>query len=487
MLNRIWIILVLCPLVLGCASCKWHEAEAVIAMADSIDQTQHVIYDDTAALGLVIRQLDNPMGRVFKHSTLGKAYYYMGRNLEDNHQQIAEAAECYIEADRLHIDDPIYRGRVNSCMGYICDQNNNDSLSLIFYERARDDFKESGDDWRCAQSLLSISENYISLHQFSVADSILQIASSYHLDSLYMARYYETKGFYFYEQQQLDSALMYFKKGLELRCGVIPYCYLRLMQIYLDMNNLSQAVLYARLLLEHSSYPNHLANAYYCLMLFAKSQNNTEQLSVYAHLRSDAQKMLRTVASKYTIAVSYLAEYLLNPYPRRWFWVTISGSAMLCVLLVLGIIVHRRYTIVKLQESVVSLQEANEKIDALSTRLEKQKKEQNSNNYDQYILKILKKYPTPPNRWNEYSQLRKDIESYLHDWLIALEQLGLTNREKVFCVLVFVYRHFTTIKIADHMNNTERAVRVLKTRVAQKLGITSAELIDYLLNLHVDK
>ena len=92
-------------------------------MADSIDQTQHVIYDDTAALGLVIRQLDNPMGRVFKHSTLGKAYYYMGRNLEDNYQQIAEAAECYIEADRLHIDDPIYRGRVNTCMGYICDQN----------------------------------------------------------------------------------------------------------------------------------------------------------------------------------------------------------------------------------------------------------------------------------------------------------------------------------------------------------------------------
>jgi hypothetical protein len=252
------------------------------------------------------------------------------------------------------------------------------------------------------------------------------------------------------------------------------------MQIYLDMNNLSQAVLYARLLLEHSSYPNHLANAYYCLMLFAKSQNNTEQLSVYAHLRSDAQKMLRTVASKYTIAVSYLAEYLLNPYPRRWFWVTISGSAMLCVLLVLGIIVHRRYTIVKLQESVVSLQEANEKIDALSTRLEKQKKEQNSNDYDQYILKILKKYPTPPNRWNEYSLLKKDVDPYLHDWLIALEQLGLTNREKVFCVLVFVYSTLPMSKIADYMNITEKAVRVLKTRIVQKLGIASGQLHDYL-------
>ena len=235
MLNRFWIILVLCSLVLGCASCQWHEAEAVVAMADSIDQTQHVIYDDTAALGLVIRQLDNPMGKVFMRSTLGKAYYYMGRNLEDSYQQVAEAAECYIEADRLQIDDPIYRGRVNTCMGYICAQYNNDSLALIFDERAREAFKESGDDWYYAQSLLNISENYISLHQFLVADSILQMAKSYQLDSGYQARWYEIRGLYFYRQQQYDSALMYFKKGLELRCGVIPYCYLRLMQIYLDM------------------------------------------------------------------------------------------------------------------------------------------------------------------------------------------------------------------------------------------------------------
>ena len=215
-------------------------------------------------------------------------------------------------------------------------------------------------------------------------------------------------------------------------------------------------------------------------MLFAKSQNNTEQLSVYAHLRSDAQKMLRTVASKYTIAVSYLAEYLLNPYPRRWFWVTISGSAMLCVLLVLGIIVHRRYTIVKLQESVVSLQEANEKIDDLSTRLEQQELELQGTSYDPYILKILKKYPTPPNKWNEYSQLRKDIEPYLHDWLIALDELELTNREKVFCAYIFIYPHLPVSKVADYMNITEKAVRVLKTRIVQKLGIASGQLHDYL-------
>ena len=60
-------------------------------MADSIDQTQHVIYDDTAALGGVIRTLDNPLGKLLMSNTLGKAYYYMGRNHHLSNR-ISEAA-----------------------------------------------------------------------------------------------------------------------------------------------------------------------------------------------------------------------------------------------------------------------------------------------------------------------------------------------------------------------------------------------------------
>ena len=186
----------------------------MVALADSLDQAEHVIYDDTAALGRSIRSLDNSFGRVLMSNTLGKAYYYMGRNLEDCYMQIANAAKCYIEADRLQIDDPIYHGRINSCMGYICAQNNNDSLALIFYERATEDFKESGNEWRYAQSLLNIAKCQIFLHSFIEADSMLHIAQSYQLDSSYQARHSEIHGLYFYAQQQYDSALVYFKKGL---------------------------------------------------------------------------------------------------------------------------------------------------------------------------------------------------------------------------------------------------------------------------------
>ena len=144
-MHRVRVVILLLSVLCSLSSWHWQEAREVIAVADSIDQNEHKIYNDTVALKKVICVLDNPIGRLFHNNLLGKAYYYMGRNLEDSYQQIAAAAECYIKADRLQIDDPIYRGRVNSCMGYICAQNNNDSLALVFYERASEHFQKSND------------------------------------------------------------------------------------------------------------------------------------------------------------------------------------------------------------------------------------------------------------------------------------------------------------------------------------------------------
>ena len=44
--------------VMMCAftSCHWQEAKEVIVTADSMDQTEHVVYDDTAAIAGVIRK-----------------------------------------------------------------------------------------------------------------------------------------------------------------------------------------------------------------------------------------------------------------------------------------------------------------------------------------------------------------------------------------------------------------------------------------------
>ena len=473
----------LCVLGLVCffTSCHWHEAKNVIATADSIDQTEHVIYDDTAALGRAIRSLDNPFGRLFQRNTLGKAYYYMGRNYSLS-DQIAEAAECYIEADRLQIDDPIYRGRVNSCMGYICAQNNNDSLALIFYERASEDFKESENEWRYAQSLLDRIEFNVKLLNYVVADSLLQIAQSYQLDSSYQARYYETKGLYFYEQQQHDSALVYFQKGLDYWQSEQDKCFswLKMMQIYFHTNQMDNALFYSNLLISTSNNPNYLSNAYYCLLLDAQKQNDAERMSEYTHARSDAQKLLRNHTNQYATATPQLENYLQNPHPWRWVWITLISILVVCIIFATGAIVYRqRHRI------------AHEQINQLSTQMEYQEtllfQELYHRQLGEKLSDIVDRYHTPHKRWREYKTLKRDLSPWLHTWMCKLDTLPLSEREKVFCTISLVYSHLTDVEIAEFLCYDKSGIRVFKQRISKKIGTTSSDFLIFLRNLSLNE
>ena len=474
---------VVCGAMCGLSSCGWQRAKEVIAVADSLDQTEHVIYDDTAALGRTIRSLDNPFGRVLMSNTLGKAYYYMGRNLSLSNQ-IADAAECYIEADRLQINDPMYRGRVNTNMGYICAQNNCDSLALIFYERASEAFKESGNVWRYTQILLDCSECHINLHNYYVADSLLQVAQLYQLDmdSAYQARYYETKGLYFYEQLQYDSALVYFEHGLEYWQSEEEksFSYMKVMQIYLHINDLKKALPYSKLIIKNSNNLNYISNAYYCLMHDARERDDTKQLSTYSHARTDAQKQLRNGMIKDAEAFPVLEEYLTIPDPLLRIRIVLFTSVVICIVLIVCIFAYRKQTVAKIQVSEKQIVSLSAQMQEHQYKLQEQSK---LHYYEKHLDKIRRKYPKPHNRWNEYAELKKDIQPYLHDWFISLEKLDLTNREKVFCVISFIYPQMATEDLANYLCITKEALPVRKNRIAKKLGITSVELGVFLQKL----
>ena len=98
--------LFLCLLLVSCGyTTRYQEAKHTIAMADSLDQHEHLLYPDTAALQQAIRTLNTPFGKLFAHNQLGKAHYYMGRHLSLN-DQITQAAAHYIAADLAQINDP---------------------------------------------------------------------------------------------------------------------------------------------------------------------------------------------------------------------------------------------------------------------------------------------------------------------------------------------------------------------------------------------
>ena len=457
-----------CGAMCELSSCNWQEAKDVIAVADSLDQTEHVVYDDTAALGRTIRCLDNPFGRLIMRSTLGKAYYYMGRNYSLSNQ-IPEAADCYINADRLQINDPICRGRINSNMGYICAQNNSDSLALIFYERASENFKESGNEWYYAQTLLNVAFKTIQLHLFNRTDSLLQLAQTYSLDSTYQARYYETYGLYHYEQQQYDSALVYFQRGLDYWQGEEDKCfsYLKMMQAYyFEKKDFQMGIPLANLIIEYSNNPNYIANAYYCLLLDAKEKNDINLLSQYTHARTDALNLLRKNTNKYAETLPILEEYLQNPRPLRWVWITLSVVVTICIFLAIGVWIYRKRS------------QTQEK-DFLH--------QQSLLEFEKGLIEIMDKYHSPRNYWRNYANLKKDIAPWLRNWTAKLDTLPLSEQEKIFCTISLIYPNLSDIEIANYMCYAKGTIRVFKSRILKKLDIPSSEFTNFLHNLSNSK
>ena len=459
-MRNICLVIILIGLL---SSCHWQEAKQVICLADSLDQTEHTLYDDTAAIQQAIHTLDNPLGRLFAHNQLGKAHYYLGRHLSLN-DQITQAAEHYIAADRAQIDDPIYRGRINSCLAHIAKQNESDSLALIFFLRANEAFKASSQDWYFAHTLLDVSEFHTYLHHYSQADSVLRIAQSYDLDDYYLARYYETKGLYFYEQLQYDSALYYFHQALSLWEYEEDkfYTYKKLMQVHLDMGDQAAALPYAQIMVELSADPNDLVNAYYCLMQDAKAHGDINKLSAYAHARQDANELLMQSVGNYNGAQTLLEEHLANPYPYRWAWITLLCLLVACLLLVIAIVLHRRYAARRLQV-------AHDQIEDLSISAQ--------------LSDIRATYPRPRKQWNDYNELKKDLKPQLHDWLSQMETYQLSNRENVFCTYMLLYPTASLEDLADWMHYSATGVSTFKRRIAQKIGIPTRELYHFLYEM----
>ena len=473
--------LLLCLFLVSCGySNRYQEAKNVIAIADSLDQNEHQLYNDTVVLLQAIRTLDTPFGRLFAHNQLGKAHYYIGRHLSLD-DKITQAAEHYIAADRAQIDDPIYRGRINSCLAHISKQNESDSLALIFFIHANDAFRTSGKNWYYAHTLLDVSEFHTYLHHFAEADSVLRIAASYNLDDYYLARFYETKGIYFYEQLQYDSALYYFHKSLDIWQYEEDkfYTYKKLMQVYLDMDNFAQALPYAQIIVELSGDPNDLVNAYYCLMQDAKARGDIDKLSAYAHARQDANDLLMESVGKYKSALTKLEKHLANPYPYRWAWIALLCLILACLLLLITIVLHRRYATHRLQV-------AHHQIDDLSARMQEQasehKVEKQVYDFNTTLSNIRTKYAKPRKQWNDYNQLKRELDIPLHDWFSQLDQLHLSNRENVFCAYMLLYPHASLEELADWMHYSPTGISTFKRRIAQKLGISTRELYDFLHN-----
>lgn len=460
-LRHIGKILLVALLVMSFTSCaRWREAKAVIAEADSL-LVKGVIIKDTAALSGGIYTLENLMGRVFAKEELTKMYYLMGRNLDDYYHNFSDAADFYIKADRMKTKDWVLRGRINSCMGFICKQDSSFAEALEFYERACDAHQKSDNIWYYAHNLLNVAEQYVNLGEYNKADSVLLLASNYDVDSAYYARMVDVRALALFNQQLYDSALVYllsienYPRNIEARC----YSYLHTMRIYEITNHLFKTNKYAEYIIAHSTNSNHRSNAYYYLMVLGDKNNDISRLSIYSHAREDENRIVRQYAESYAQASDKLKIYLENPYPHRRLYIIIVCSALVVILLfgiIYGLIKRHRCVLVKRDK------ENQDRRDLLARRI-----------YDHSV------YFTS---WQDYKKLRELANSHFNNMFYRLEDTyHLSEQELKICLMILL--EYTNKQMAEILFVQPNTISKAKNKIAKQLNTSSAQLRASLIDI----
>lgn len=468
-------------LLLCFSSCSsWHEAKAVIAMADSIDQTQHLIYDDTVALRKAIHTLNNPLGRTFKRSTLGKAFYYMGRNLEDDYSQVARAAECYVAADWLKIDDPIYRGRVNSCMGGICGNYNKDSLSLLFYERAHQEFTTSDDEWYYAHSLLNLSVRNHALKNFCEADSLWQLAAEYSFDEEYKWYLNDVRAAYFYRlniSDSPDSIAHYLQKNPitdSWRASTLAGA-------FYDLGQMDSAAYYAWKTVNKFSVPSHKVSAYYILHKYAILNSDILAADSLASLRMDEKRKAEVKKVDSLDGIQVFEEYLAycDIYRQRVLLYCLAA------LLALSVVVALLWYWQRAKKEVHAQAEAVQQAEMEYHQSLEEQRNQRMEALVQHVEHFRARYPKPNKEWSNHEKMRSELNQPLLCLLDKLAERKLSEKEIRLCVYCLLYHDVSTKVLAEYIIYSAVGIRTFKQRTAQKLGTTAANLYDFLVELAI--
>lgn len=457
-------------MVMGFASCtSWKEAEGIVAEAER-SLVEGEIMRDTLALAEVVDALDNPIGRVIAKEKLVKAYYLMGRNMDDYYHDFSTAADYYIEADRLKTKDLILCGRINSCMGYLCKQDSCFEEALDFYERSSCAFRESENEWYYAHNLLNIAECHISLHKYYEADRLLTIAETFDIDSAYFARMVETRGLYFFERQEYDSALTYFlrvenyPRPIEARC----YSYMKIMQTYIRQNNYDVAIDFAKLIITNSQNPVYRTNAYYSLLKHMEAQNNIQELAVYSHLRKDEDRIVQYYSVLYAEASTKLKAYLENPHPYLLInWCIFGFIIIILLLCIIAYALHKHK------------QCASHKTAEL-LRLQEEKSFTERELFERQIFDHSVHFLST-NTWKDGSKLREQANIYCGNILFYRleETYHLSEQDIKICLMVLL--EFSREQMANYLYVQPNTISKAKNKIAKQLGTSSAQLREFLI------
>lgn len=473
----------------GCSSRALHEAEAVVAQADSLWQaglmygidagdslTLAQAYETLKEHSAFSRQLSEvcpfvpctSLLRTYAHSC-----YHYGKLLRAKDNPV-EAMQAFINATHSRTHDYHILGRVYSNMGSICHLAGDFPLSYDMYERSANCFLADNDSlsyyFLLNDMAFELAEQGKKDEAYMILDNIRVIHSDLFVGTM-LTRAVACK-----KVQQYDSTI-YYTSVVREQGTYASEILLNRAQAYSLMGQKDSAVFYANMLLATHYDVYDQCNALYILTNDDSSQS-INSIRKNAADRADSQKIIENKKSKLSQAVQLLQQDLARKPDWRWLYLLIAVALFVCSSLVLIHLWRKRKLHQQISEEIEIRQSH---VNTLSLRQEEHRRQllegveticANINESENWKKELC---------WNNYSQMCEMVNLRIYGFVTCLSPFCLSEKEVRLCILILLKAG--TEKMVDSIPYAKSGLGKFKLTTARKLGTTTREMRNFLLNL----
>ncbi|MDY6406771.1 MAG: hypothetical protein SPK97_06540 [Bacteroidales bacterium] len=474
----------------GCSSRALHEAEAVVAQADSLWQAglmYGIDAGDSLSLAQAYETLKDRHSSLFSfvlgsssRQTYAHACYHYGKLLRAKDHP-AEAMQAFINATHSRTRDYQILGRVYSNMGSICHLAGDFPLSYDMYEKSAEMNLRNGDSLLYFYNLNNMAYELAEQGKKEETMALLNRISVDCNDNNALSWNNLIKAELYKNLKQYDSAL-YYANTLDYNTYYESTKLIIRMQSYLMMSSQDSAVYHAKQVLSISTDLFDRNNALYVLTNEDESQEKSD-IRRTASERSDIQKLLEIRQGKLSQAVQLLELDLAKTPDLRWLYAVIVTIIVIgsCLLLY----IHRKRN----QHKLLSQQVEDLTSRTIAMQVKNEELTQSySNNYNQIkedidhkctLLHDSKKIKRTL-AWKNYHTMCKNVDKQFYLLASKLQSKQLLNETEIrLCILTLLDCGYD--QMAELLYRSPSSMGTLKIRVAKKLGTTSRDLRSYLI------
>ena len=469
-MKRIFFFLLIAYLFAACSPRALHEAQGIVAQADSVWH-QGGMYSDSLSLA----QAYETLGKISKLSIINHqssidyahACYHYGKLLRAKDDPVT-AMQAFIDATHSRTRDYHILGRIYSNMGYIALEANEYLYAFDMYQYSARAFILAQDSlmYYFAQNNMAyaLAENREKDRAFAILNQ-LEYKGNYLLQEAIM----ETRAEAYVRANEYDSAICCADKVLAMGYKS-PLLYMIKAQGYSFKDENDSATFYAQQIIDESNNLFLLANAYYILT----NQYDTKDINGVRNVaanRADTQKLIEIRQGKLSQAVQLLEQDLKRKPNLTWLLAVIV--TMLVTGSIAGIYIFRR----RQKHQLLSQLESREKETLTQMR----------NKVDTRCA-LLKASPhiTKDLCWKDFEQTCQIADQQFYMLASKLQKAkGLNETEIRLCILVLI--GLNEKEISQTLPYAISSIGKLKYRVGQKIGITAKNLRDFLINFAIDE